>query len=454
MTATSTGLLQIAHFADLTRWSVHEAAFGKVKSRFPLVPLSRILKRSREPVDVKDDRLYKRITVRLYGQGVLQRDEVPGKEIGTKKQFVAHAGQLIISRIDARNGAFGLVPDSLENGIVTNDFWLFDVHDALPEFVMLVLSSDPFQKYWQAQSTGTTNRQRISADLFLESKIALPTLEIQRELVRAYSTSQIRATDSEQKAQSLICSIDTRLLEVLGIKEVQSENTGFLINLIRFANLSQWGVDKSSAAFPYRFEKYKAFSFTDKPSWLRLFLRGKSPQYSANSTLLVLNQKCNRKDYIDISFAKTVDPVWFEKLDKNSLTKEHDILINSTGEGTLGRASLVTKQFEGFAFDSHLLLLRVNTDEIDPRLIVDLINSSFGQKQVAMYKSAEATQQTELGIENAKRIVFPLPCLSEQRNIVDSIEEMKNEATQFFQRAKQFRRQAKTEFEEVVFNEA
>ena len=170
MAATNISLLHIAHFSGPSKWSAQDTVFDNVDNRFPLVPLSKILTRVKEAVEIEDVALYKRITVRLYGQGVLLRDEVLGKEIGTKRQFVAHAGQLIISRIDARNGAFGIVPEELEGAIVTNDFWLFEVHNALSEYLMLVLSSELFQQYWQMQSSGTTNRQRISEDSFLESK--------------------------------------------------------------------------------------------------------------------------------------------------------------------------------------------------------------------------------------------------------------------------------------------
>ena len=173
MAMTKSDFLHIVRFVDLDKWSAHDAVFENMDNRFLLVPLSKVLKRVKEPVIIEDGALYKRITVRLYGQGVLKRDELLGAEIGTKRQFLAHAGQLIISRIDARNGAFGIVPSELEGAIVTNDFWLFDVQNALPEYLMLVLSSELFQRYWQTQSSGTTNRQRVDEDSFLSSLIVL-----------------------------------------------------------------------------------------------------------------------------------------------------------------------------------------------------------------------------------------------------------------------------------------
>lgn len=451
MATTDNNVLHITRFSNLTKWSAHDAVFENMDNRFPLVPLSKVLKRVKEPVVIEDGALYKRITVRLYGQGVLKRGELPGEEIGTKRQFLAHAGQLIISRIDARNGAFGIVPSELEGAIVTNDFWLFEVHNALPEYLMLVLSSEPFQKYWQTQSSGTTNRQRVAEDSFLASRIALPDIEVQKNLVETYLTSINRAAASEIRAQNSIIDINTYLFDELGIIERIVEDVGTIIGFTSFSSLYQWGVDKNTTSFPYEFKKFPAYSFASRPSWIKSLFRGKSPQYSDESSYIILNQKCNRTDYIDLSFAKTVDSNWLRKIDKDCLTKENDILINSTGEGTLGRASLISKENEGLAYDSHMLLLRVNQAEVDPQLIVDLINSPFGQRQVELYKSAQATKQTELGVDNTKRFLFPLPDLPEQKRISAAVEEKKKRIIALYKESESLRLQAKKDFEAAVF---
>ena len=451
MAIADTNLLHITHFSDLTKWSAHDAVFENIKNRFPLVPLSKVLKRIKEPTTIENEKIYKRITVRLYGQGVLKRDELQGKDIGTKRQFIAHVGQLIISRIDARNGAFGIVPNELEGAIVTNDFWLFDVNNALPEYLMLVLSSELFQKYWQTQSSGTTNRQRISEDSFLDSRIALPDINIQKKLMAVYESSMIKATAYDKQVKSIIAEIKTYLYTELGIVEKKAVDNETIIGFITFSNLYRWGVDKNTTAFPFEFIKYKAYSFNSKPIWINNIFRGKSPKYTSNSTSIILNQKCNRTDYIDLSFAKTVDAKWLETFEKNCLTQEGDILINSTGEGTLGRASLVTKEYEGLGYDSHMLLLRLNNQEVDPQLIVDLINSPFGQRQVELNKSAQATKQTELGVDNTKRLLFPLPDLTEQKTISARIKEKKRKILFLRSESEKIREYAKRDFERVVF---
>lgn len=454
MATTEIKILRIAHFSDLGKWSAHDSVFEKKENRYPLVPLSKVLRREKETINIQDDKLYKRITVRLYGQGVLERDELYGKDIGTKHQFIAHEGQLIISRIDARNGAFGIVTSDLEGAVVTNDFWLFEVQNALPEYLMLILSSKLFQKYWQTQSSGTTNRQRVDVDSFLNSRIVLPNYDEQKNLVEKYKMSINAANLFDIQAENANKEFINCLFAELGIVERKVDTPATIICFTPFSNLYQWGVDKITTSFPYDFIKYKAFSFGSRPMWVKAILRGKSPKYSPDSSSIILNQKCNRADYIDLSYAKTVDAAWLETFDKACLTRENDILINSTGEGTLGRASLVTREYEGLAYDSHMLLLRVNQEEVDPQLIVDLINSPFGQKQVELYKSAQATKQTELGVDNTKRILFPLPDLFEQKRISAMMEEKKNRIDALHKNAENLRRQSKSEFEEAVFGEA
>lgn len=248
MATTDTNLLHITRFSDLIKWSAHDSVFENMDNRFPLVPLSKVLKRVKEPVVIEDGTLYKRITVRLYGQGVLKRDELFGKEIGTKRQFLAHAGQLIISRIDARNGAFGIVPSELEGAIVTNDFWLFEVQNVLPEYLMLVLSSEPFQRYWQTQSSGTTNRQRVDEESFLSTRVNLPTPLVQKELVDQYKKMIIKASSLEEKAAYKRKSIFLLWDKLLGIDE-KAETTQKAFTTVRYSTLVDWSLNTYGATF-------------------------------------------------------------------------------------------------------------------------------------------------------------------------------------------------------------
>lgn len=128
-------------FSNLTKWNVSELISNNIIGNYKNQPLGNYLVRSKNAIEIKDDELYKQITIHQFGGGVSLRCEKYGRDIKTKRQFVAKKGQFIISRIDARNGSFGIVSDFLDGAVVTNDFWLFDIKNAEPQFFVLFLSS-------------------------------------------------------------------------------------------------------------------------------------------------------------------------------------------------------------------------------------------------------------------------------------------------------------------------
>ena len=98
---------------------------------WPIVPLGNILVKSDERIELKPDVTYKEVTVRLWGKGVTLRREVAGTGIAADSRTVVRTNQFILSRIDARNGAFGLVPASLDDAVVSTDFPVFTVNESL-----------------------------------------------------------------------------------------------------------------------------------------------------------------------------------------------------------------------------------------------------------------------------------------------------------------------------------
>jgi type I restriction enzyme S subunit len=151
---------------------------------WPKVRLGEVLKRSDETVEPLADVEYREITVRLWGKGVVERGVVVGASLSGRR-FIAHASQFITSRIDARNGAMGLVPPTLDGALVTNDFSLFWINrDRLePSFLGWLCRTNGFVDLCQRASEGTTNRVRLKEERFLNLEIPLPALSEQRRIV-------------------------------------------------------------------------------------------------------------------------------------------------------------------------------------------------------------------------------------------------------------------------------
>jgi type I restriction enzyme, S subunit len=148
-------------------------------------PLGDILLRSDEVAEIRPDESYKEITVKLWGKGVVLRRIASGAELNGSRRFLARQRRLILSRIDARNGAIGIVPESLDGSVVSNDFPLFQIDNnrALPQYLEWLSKTKSFVELCQRASEGTTNRVRLQEDRFLNLQIPLPPLPEQRRIV-------------------------------------------------------------------------------------------------------------------------------------------------------------------------------------------------------------------------------------------------------------------------------
>lgn len=167
---------------------------------WPKVALGELLRRSDETAVIDPATEYHEVTIKLWGKGVISRGKVSGSDVVSARRVV-RANQLIMSKIDARNGAIGLVPPELDGAIVSNDFPSFEFRDPSQcdaAFMGWLVRSTPFVELCKAASEGTTNRVRIKEDRFLDQQIALPPLAEQKSLVTrldalAEKTRQVEA---------------------------------------------------------------------------------------------------------------------------------------------------------------------------------------------------------------------------------------------------------------------
>ena len=215
--------LRFVKFKNIENWSVSHILGMNMgyNEKYPLVPIGQIITKSIKPIEIEDNTSYKQITLKTNGGGAVLRDVKQGKNIGTKKQYLVSAGQFIMSKIDARNGAFGVVSSDLDGAVVTADFPVFDVDKerVLPEYLALISSTASFVRFARSCSMGTTNRQRIDVNLFLSQRIPLPLLEEQQALVASYKSKIEQSEKLEGQAAQKEQYIEDYLLTELGIKQ-------------------------------------------------------------------------------------------------------------------------------------------------------------------------------------------------------------------------------------------
>ena len=150
--------------------------------------------------------------------------------------------------------------------------------------------------------------------------------------------------------------------------------------------------------------------------------RGKSPKYVESSPLAVINQKCIRWNQLQTEHQKYIHPEQIPTWDANRHIRQGDILWNSTGTGTVGRAYLVksTDCQPQKVVDSHVTIVRSNP-EVDSRIIFYWIKGPNVQNRIEELCDG-STNQVELSRTAISEIKIPLPPISEQRRIADKLD--------------------------------
>ena len=246
---TNNKYISTVPFSGLYNWSVQYLNDSKISfnKKYPMMRIGEFLKRNKTAVTIQDGVKYKRVTIKVRNGGVFLRDEEIGSKIGTKNQFLIFKGQFLLSKIDARNGAFGVVPEELDGGIITGNFWTFDVNYDIvnPHYLALLTTTKAFVNFCEQASNGTTNRHYLQEPLFLNIKVPVPSLAEQNKLVEEYNKQISSANSLMEEAKQEEKDIQTYIISKLGIKSPKdhfssTKRKNNLISFVNYKDIDRW----------------------------------------------------------------------------------------------------------------------------------------------------------------------------------------------------------------------
>lgn len=192
-----------------------------MKKGWAKAALGDVLTPRTEVCSINPESEYREVTVSLWGKGVRLRRKVAGSEIAATSRNVARTGDFIISKIDARNGAYGFIPPDLDGGVVTNDFPLFCVAEdhAHPRWIYWVSRSRFFVDLCRASSEGTTNRVRLKESKFAQVHIPLPPLAEQQRLVVHLDAIESRLTRAQNLREEAALESGALIRSLIGAQQ-------------------------------------------------------------------------------------------------------------------------------------------------------------------------------------------------------------------------------------------
>lgn len=189
------------------------------------------------------------------------------------------------------------------------------------------------------------------------------------------------------------------------------------------------GEIKKGKKLPAITDEEKPFDIPNNWEWVKLgnivdyVQRGKSPKYDKESNSYpIISQKCVQWDGVHLEFAKHLKEDFWKELPSYRFVTKGDLLLNSTGTGTVGRIIKVTESFDKIPVDSHVTIIRLNKNVCNSYILYFLM-SPIIQNNLDDYLTG-TTKQKEFGLASIQNIVISIPPLEEQKRIVAKIEKL------------------------------
>ncbi len=356
------------------------------------VRLGEVLTRSIETTELGPDVEYREITVRLWGKGVVERCRVLGAEIAGGRRFTARSGQFIASRIDARNGAMGIVPDALDGAVVTNDFPLFNLNAdrILPSYIGWLCRTNSFVELCQRASEGTTNRVRLQEGRFLGLELPLPPMSEQRRIVARIE--ELAAKIQEARTIREHTAAEAEALRAISLRTIMLSCESDEVEL-----------ETACAEIIDNLHSNPRYSDSGVPCV-------RSPDVSLGTLNLETAMRTNEEEY--------------RKRTVRGQPQVDDVVFVREGGGT-GKCALV-QPGQQFSLGQRVMILRPKQQIVDPRFFVyQILSPVVRDDQIGPLSKGSASPHLNIG--TLRHFKFLLPPLSVQRQIVAELDALQVE---------------------------
>lgn len=306
-------------------------------------------------------------------------------------------GQFAYVTVTSRNGdklSVALMQE--DKAIVSQAYTVFEVVDQsrlLPNYLMMWFRRPEFDRYARFKSHGSA-REVFDWEEMCEVRLPIPDIEVQRKIVAQYETITRRIALNERICANLEETAQA-LYNKMFVQDINPDNLP-----------DGWRIDSIE-------------------NCSEIITAGIIPKYSTEDKCFVLGQRCIHDNFVDTSYARNHTPR------KEFIELRYgDILINSTGSGTLGRSAQVHEPLEDFTFDSNMTLVRPLKDFLMEFLWITISKL----ENYFVHISQGSTSQTRLYTSMVRPIEIVIPpeddlkeYSSRMRSIINSMVRRKSE---------------------------
>jgi type I restriction enzyme S subunit len=160
---------------------------------------------------------YRQVGVRLWGQGAYERESIDGSQTKYKTLSRVESGDIIVNKIWARNGSIAVVTDELAGCFGSGEFPTFapDRNKLEPKWFHWMTKTRWFWDACDVKSQGTSGKNRIRPEKFLDIEIPLPPLTEQRRIVAHIESLSARVNEAQRLHEEVEHESETLLRSIL-----------------------------------------------------------------------------------------------------------------------------------------------------------------------------------------------------------------------------------------------
>ena len=437
--------IKLINFSNLFRWDVKSFCVQTLDIRGKLVFLKDILHEYKNILpkeEIKNRKINIIQKINFAGKLFLR----PLEDIETFKGtlYEIPPNSIIYSKINVRHGC--TYYNSTKNTIVgTSEYPVFTFNTQMidGEYLQMALRTNIIKDCLGAKTTGFS-KTRVQVSEFLNTKIPLPPIEIQKDFVKRYNDKIKLAEEQEKELYQLEQDANNYIALKLGIickNNVIESNKYNYLTFYNLVDLSRWDLYKNNCNSIIS-EKYKFSKLSDVVT--------EKPLYGAGEKGIKKRSDIRYIRITDINEDGTLndDFVSAEKVDPKYLLEENDFLIARSGN-TVGKTFLYKKEFGKCIYAGYLIKFKLNTKKIIPEYLLYYTKSNIYKQWIASNQRANAQPNINSNVFLNSLII--IPPIEEQNYIVNHLQKIKEKIISLKQQAEKNRISAQKEFEKELF---
>lgn len=378
------------------------------------------------------------------------------KDAPSRARLLVKQDDILVSATRPNRGAIAIVPKNLDGAVASTGFIVIrKVRDKiLKQYLAIILKTNISLLQFQQRSTGG-NYPAITQDDFKKCLIPLPPLSTQQHIIDLMDKAYKAKQEKENKAKELLDSIDSYLLEELGIiLPLRANNT--LDSRIYTQKISALSGSRFDANYHQKYYRDLEKSLHCSPyplvnlaSLINNFKKGievGSGEYSQNKEIPFIRVSDITNNGIDFdNVQKFISASLFENL-KAYKPKQNELLYSK--DGTIG-ICLKADVSRDYIISGGILRLELKA-EVDKDFLCFLLGSYM--INVFANRVSIGAVIKHLNIGEFLNLKIPLPPLAIQTQIANRLKNSKFQALSLEKEAKEILHKAKIDVETLLLS--